>query len=330
MFSLSAEFPNDNPLLHRGVRWVCLEPTGAPIAEPPDPEPIVGAPEPEPAVEIEQEVTRFSAAVEGIARAVDDFLAAAQKAEMEPAQAPRSPIVALAPLMTTEPVTLEEAVETAPETEIVVAPIACEEPLTFEVEEEPKVEARPSGIVLKEERPAEVEADEEPDEIVVEELEPVTVVCVEGLGEPPPVEEEARVVENTELPPAPDDPFTMLVCTLADVAIASGSAHVASLLTPLLHEGQIDPASLPENAAPALREASIIDDAGVTDAFRATVSAWKALLRGTSDDFMACGGSMLDEWSSELLARLFGSLDRAPAMRRELRSRGVAAFGLAA
>ena len=28
--SLAAEFPNDNPELHRGVSWVCLDVTGAP------------------------------------------------------------------------------------------------------------------------------------------------------------------------------------------------------------------------------------------------------------------------------------------------------------
>src|SRR5262245_21744544 len=30
---LSAEFPNDNPDLHEGTIWVCLDVTGAPVAE---------------------------------------------------------------------------------------------------------------------------------------------------------------------------------------------------------------------------------------------------------------------------------------------------------
>jgi len=30
---LASEFPNDNPALHRGVIWVCTEPTGGPRPE---------------------------------------------------------------------------------------------------------------------------------------------------------------------------------------------------------------------------------------------------------------------------------------------------------
>ena len=56
--------------------------------------------------------------------------------------------------------------------------------------------------------------------------------------------------------------------------------------------------------------------------------AWRAILRGTSDDFTACGGAMLDEWAAGILARLLGAPAREPVLRRELRARGVAAFGL--
>src|SRR6185437_8786691 len=31
--SLASEFPNDNPALHCGVIWVCLEPTGPAVAQ---------------------------------------------------------------------------------------------------------------------------------------------------------------------------------------------------------------------------------------------------------------------------------------------------------
>jgi hypothetical protein len=37
---------------------------------------------------------------------------------------------------------------------------------------------------------------------------------------------------------------------------------------------------------------------------------------------------MLDEWAADLLARLLGAPARATGLRRDLRSRGVAAFGL--
>ena len=53
-------------------------------------------------------------------------------------------------------------------------------------------------------------------------------------------------------------------------------------------------------------------------------------MRGTSEDFSACGDAMLDEWAADLLARLVGGPTRATTLKRELRDRGVAAFGFAA
>jgi hypothetical protein len=135
--------------------------------------------------------------------------------------------------------------------------------------------------------------------------------------------------ETTSLPPAPDDPFTVLVCTLADVAIAAGSPHVASLLPGLLFDGRL-PEPLDAAAAEALRSAGLWDGNEVAPSFVAVTAAWRAILRGTSDDFDACGAAMLDEWAAELLARLLEAPARAPMFRQELRSRGVAAFGLAA
>jgi len=209
--SFASEFPNDNPALHGGVRWVCVEVTG--------------------------------------------------------------PAVAL-----TEP--------------------ACA--VVTEV-----------GVEL------EVEAVGAVDAIVIEDLEPL---ASEGL----------EIVETSVLPPAPDDPFTILVCTLADVAVGAGAPYVASVLPALLLEGRLDEA-VPGEAAAALRAAGIVDAEGVvTEGFGARTRAWRSLLRGTSDDFDACGGVMLDEWAADLLARLLGAPARATLLRRDLRERGVAAFGLAA
>ena len=135
--------------------------------------------------------------------------------------------------------------------------------------------------------------------------------------------------DSSALPPAPDDPFTVLVCMLADVAIGAGSPHVASLLPGLLFDGRL-PEILDADAADALRASGVWDGAQVAPAFVAVTSAWCAILRGTSDDFDACGASMLDEWAADLLARLLAAPAKAPSLRQELRSRGVAAFGIAA
>jgi hypothetical protein len=72
----------------------------------------------------------------------------------------------------------------------------------------------------------------------------------------------------------------------------------------------------------------MIDDDGPTTSFTSVTSAWRAILRGTSDDLAACGTAMLDEWAADVLARLIGELGRTAQLRRELRDRGVAAFGL--
>ncbi len=268
--SLAAEFPNDNPELHRGVSWVCLHVTGAPVA-------ILPEPEAEPEAEVIE------------AEVIEAEVIEAEVIEAEPASLSVAEIVA------------------PPEPEV-----------------EPEVhvpEPRISGIVARGEVHDLDDEDDGADEIVVEELPP--------LDESASVEGEARVAAevSTALPPASDDPFTVLVSTLAGVAIGAGSPYVASLLPGLLLEGRLDHA-LPADAAQALAEVDIARGTEVTATFLAQTQAWRAILLGTSDDFGACGNAMLDEWAAELLARLLGSASRATALRRELRSRGVAAFGL--
>jgi hypothetical protein len=61
---------------------------------------------------------------------------------------------------------------------------------------------------------------------------------------------------------------------------------------------------------------------------REQAAAWQGILRGESEDFGACGVSSLDEWSALAIAKTMGEMNRADGLRRELRRRGVAAFGL--
>ena len=286
MVSLAAEFPNDNPELHRGVSWMCLDVTGLPVA-------IRHEREAEPlaVVVIEPEVLEPS------------ILEAVTVAEPEPASMS------------------------------VVELLAAPEPEAVVIDEPPVPEPRISGIVA---RGAVHDLDDEDDDaadIVVEELPPLDEsASVEGapimaaiMAAPPPPP--ATVETATSLPPASDDPFTVLVSTLADVAIGAGSPYVASLLPALLLEGRLDHA-MAADAAGALAEADVARGTEVTATFIGQTRAWRALLAGTSDDFAACGNAMLDEWAAELLARLLGAPSKATALRRELRSRGVAAFGL--
>jgi hypothetical protein len=60
----------------------------------------------------------------------------------------------------------------------------------------------------------------------------------------------------------------------------------------------------------------------------AVARAWRVAIEGGEADFTACGSAMLDEYSAGLLAQLTGAA--MEPIRRELRSRGVCAFGLIA
>ena len=177
------------------------------------------------------------------------------------------------------------------------------------------------GVVL--------EGDDDEELIVVEELPPLDdAVEIEGPGIAKTSGMRPAAPTETIAPPRGDDAWTMFVSALADVAIGVGSPHAASLVTGLLVHADTD--SLPADLAPALAEANVMRDGAVTAAFAAKVDAWRGIVRGTSEDFSACGDAMLDEWAADLLARLVGGGARAQALKRELRGRGVAAFGFAA
>lgn len=172
-------------------------------------------------------------------------------------------------------------------------------------------------------------------EIVVEELEPLDpgAIVVEAVQAPlrvgPSIASTARTASTraaTSLPAPPDDAFVSFVTTLEGVAIHADAPHVAALVRALLLESAIGP--IAEDVRACLREGAILDARGIHATFAAASSAWAAILRGTSEDFGACGAMMLDEWAADLLARLLAKPDRTAGLRRELRARGVAAFGI--
>jgi len=114
--------------------------------------------------------------------------------------------------------------------------------------------------------------------------------------------------------PSSTDPFAMLVSVVEDVAHGAGADDVAmASLACLLGRTRLD-ASAP--------------DATTHHVLRAQALAWQGILRSESDDFGACGGAMLDEWCAALIAAVLGPTARADMLKRELRRRGVAAFGL--
>ena len=141
-----------------------------------------------------------------------------------------------------------------------------------------------------------------------------------------------------ELEPAPAsaeseaDPFAQFVRTLVEVAHEAGCARAAALLPALLEGGKVDDGALGEATIDALVMAGVLARAPgalvAGEQFRKTADAWRAVLRGDCNDLSDCGSRMLDEWAADLVARLIAAPAKTEQLRRELRTRGVAAFGL--
>jgi hypothetical protein len=133
----------------------------------------------------------------------------------------------------------------------------------------------------------------------------------------------------------PPDPFANLVSVLESVARDAGASDSqAATVRGLLGLEHLATASLCEAALDALFAGVQLEGTPQvprrTAAFTQTVLAWQAILRGEGEDFASCGSATLDEWTADLVARLLGNPTLAAQVRRELRKRGVAAFGLVA
>jgi hypothetical protein len=154
------------------------------------------------------------------------------------------------------------------------------------------------------------ESDPESESEMVPEPGPAPLESMVVLAAPPGATDEGEPIVVEELDfdlsgiplegaPIEEDGYATLVETLAAVAVAEGGT--AEVVRGIL-EGA---------------------DAG-------TAAAWRAVLRGEVDDISTCGIAMLDEWASDVVARAIGAPGKAAQLRRELRARGVCAFGLVA
>jgi hypothetical protein len=138
-------------------------------------------------------------------------------------------------------------------------------------------------------------------------------------------------------PPA-IDPFATFGAILERAACTVGGDAVdpraLRVLLGLERDANAGFGALAESAVRALIDGGILqrDDTGLarTPRFATMVDAWSGILRGESEDFAPCGTQMLDEWAADLVARFLGSAARGASVRREVRSFGVAAFGLVA
>ncbi len=164
---------------------------------------------------------------------------------------------------------------------------------------------------------------------------PPGVVPAEVAATPAHVVEAPPLVTAAPQPPAPaeTDPFATFVRALVESSLAAGATRAAAVIASLLDEGRLTVGALPEETIEVLRKRGVLSKSGLgaSETFAATARAWREVLRGEKNDLSACGASTLDAWAAELLCALAAQpATRAGDHRRELRRRGVAAFGLLA
>jgi hypothetical protein len=133
-------------------------------------------------------------------------------------------------------------------------------------------------------------------------------------------------------PTAHAERIDTFVRAIADVARAHGAAESAAHAESLFKFGTPAPLALSPDARAALLDGNILEatDGGVhaTAWFASTSSAWQRMLRGEEGNLAVCGESTLDGWTADLIARLVAKPAMASTIRRDLRRRGIAAFGM--
>jgi hypothetical protein len=131
-----------------------------------------------------------------------------------------------------------------------------------------------------------------------------------------------------------NDGFCTLVAAIQQVLLAVGATRSAAALPRLLEDGAVEVAVFAEETVGTLGSSAPMQREGtwlrLSPAASELTRAWKQLLRGETADMSLCGTTTLDRWAAEIAAWLLGQPGRADDLRRELRRRGVAAFGLLA
>jgi hypothetical protein len=133
--------------------------------------------------------------------------------------------------------------------------------------------------------------------------------------------------------PASEHAFQSFVAAVAEVAIAAGATPAAAALAAILSGDFAESGALLEamRRAPPSSATVFEHSAGrirLSGGYLRTGEAWRAILRGDACDMSACGTSTLDGWAGDILRGLGVGSDGSLDVKRELRRRGVAAFGM--
>jgi hypothetical protein len=166
--------------------------------------------------------------------------------------------------------------------------------------------------------PVELELSDGALSVAVQAPEAVTAAEHE-LREAPPV---------IEAGPAPA--FAHFESALTAALMARGASRSAALVPRLLRLESLPADGLAKDVLLTLQSRGYLDGhARYSQKFRDLCGAWSAVLRGSSQDFAACGTTTLDRFGADLLAALLAvPATRADELRRQLRKAGIAAFGV--
>jgi len=202
-----------------------------------------------------------------------------------------------------------------------------------------------AGVAVMEDHEEEIEIEivEEFDDFVFESPKPPPVVAevlavLQESHVPVPVPVPVPDLQPEPVAEAPTDitnPFETYLSTLAVVALEAGASRaVVDLLPQILGAARLDVQGIDDATVEALVTAKLLSrtDTGAVarnDSLVTIAMAWKSAMAGEEPDFSLCT-RMLDEWSADIVASLAAVPQRSDSIRRELRSRGVAAFGLLA
>ena len=126
--------------------------------------------------------------------------------------------------------------------------------------------------------------------------------------------------------------FEAFVGALSGVLVERGATRAAANVGALLGQRRLGRDAFDAGTRKVLVARGLIDakTGRPTLEFSVVAHAWRDVLEGTNGDLSACGSMTLDVWGAELLGALLGARERSDELRRALRQRGVAAFGMLA
>jgi hypothetical protein len=124
--------------------------------------------------------------------------------------------------------------------------------------------------------------------------------------------------------------FEAFVGALSGILVERGATRAAANVGALLGQRRLARDAFDAPTRKVLAARGLIDAKTwrPTPEFSVVAHAWRDVLEGTNGDLSACGSTTLDVWGAELLSALLGARERSDELRRALRQRGVAAFGM--